>query len=217
MIGKTWFTSNLMLGDKNATSERGFGLSIDRMDEAIITRWNELVQPNHTVWILGGLATWADPQWQTALNRAVRLNGRKHLLAGSTDRCLAESVNLEENVRQYRDRAELRSVITGAAYLRKRVLIQIPLMGGPSHGYPCAVLSPFCWADNDSVDDGLRALMPVRKPRSHQARNLICGDAPFVTQVFPGAQPYRCVNVSMDEWGLEPVPADVIVSLLTDA
>lgn len=53
------------------------------MDEALVARWNEAVQPGDEVWHLGDFALRRAPAAMKTL--LTRLNGRKHLVAGNND------------------------------------------------------------------------------------------------------------------------------------
>ena len=53
------------------------------MDEALIERWNDAVQPDDDVWHLGDFAVRQSIERVKFLLRA--LNGHKHLLVGNND------------------------------------------------------------------------------------------------------------------------------------
>lgn len=53
------------------------------MDEAMVARWNETVGPDDTVWHLGDFAVRLNERRVDDL--LLRLNGRKHLIAGNND------------------------------------------------------------------------------------------------------------------------------------
>lgn len=83
----TWFTSDMHFGHANIIrySHRPFR-DLDHMHAALIDRWNEVVQPEDTVWVLGDVAMGIIDE---SLAFVGRLNGRKLLLAGNHDRCWA--------------------------------------------------------------------------------------------------------------------------------
>lgn len=79
-----FFTSDTHFGHGGALGlyRRPFA-SVAQMNEAIVARWNERVMPEDEVWHLGDFAirqkTAAMADW------LMRLNGRKHLVAGNND------------------------------------------------------------------------------------------------------------------------------------
>jgi calcineurin-like phosphoesterase family protein len=80
----TWFTSDLHLGHTNIIGyeNRPF-LSVEGMNEGIIDRWNDQVEPDDTVWVLGDFAM---GHVSDTLLLTPRLNGQKLLLCGNHDR-----------------------------------------------------------------------------------------------------------------------------------
>lgn len=81
----TWFTSDLHFGHANIIqySGRPFG-DVDHMNRSLIDRWNALVQPDDTVWVLGDVAM---GRIADTLPLVGQLAGHKLLLAGNHDRC----------------------------------------------------------------------------------------------------------------------------------
>lgn len=79
-----YFISDTHFGDSR-------GLRLDRRpfptvsehDEALVTRWNETVAPDDTVWHLGDFALGRPPE--RASDLLTRLNGTKHLIIGNND------------------------------------------------------------------------------------------------------------------------------------
>jgi len=78
---RVFFTSDFHFNHRNIIEycKRPF-TSVAEMNEALIKRFNEIVGPSDTVYILGDLVMGRD------LNCAERLNGRKFLLMGNHDR-----------------------------------------------------------------------------------------------------------------------------------
>jgi calcineurin-like phosphoesterase family protein len=87
VIMTVWFTADLHFGHANIIeySRRPFR-DVVAMDKALVTRWNETVAPDDTVWVLGDVAL---GQIELSLAHVARLAGRKRLLAGNHDRCWA--------------------------------------------------------------------------------------------------------------------------------
>jgi calcineurin-like phosphoesterase family protein len=81
----TWFTSDLHLGHVNIIGycRRPFP-DVSAMNEALIDRWNSVVQATDTVWVLGDVALGSI---HDSLAEISRLHGRKLLLTGNHDRC----------------------------------------------------------------------------------------------------------------------------------
>jgi|JI10StandDraft_1071094.scaffolds.fasta_scaffold43416_4 calcineurin-like phosphoesterase family protein len=81
----TWFTSDLHFGHANIIEYSGRPFAdVEQMNEALIERWNDAVQPDDVVWVLGDVAMGRIAE---TLPLVTRLAGRKHLLAGNHDRC----------------------------------------------------------------------------------------------------------------------------------
>lgn len=81
----TWFTSDLHFGHANIIEYSGRPFrDVGHMNRALIERWNELVQPADTVWVLGDVAM---GRIVDTLPLVRQLAGRKLLLAGNHDRC----------------------------------------------------------------------------------------------------------------------------------
>lgn len=79
-----WFTADTHFNHPGALSlyRRPFG-SVDEMNEAMITRWNETVAPEDEVWHLGDFALRTTSAQAADLLR--RLHGAKHLITGNND------------------------------------------------------------------------------------------------------------------------------------
>lgn len=82
---RTWFTADLHFGHKAIIDHchRPFA-SVEEMDAAIIERWNEVVEPDDIVWVLGDVAM---GNVRHTLPNVVELNGRKLLVPGNHDAC----------------------------------------------------------------------------------------------------------------------------------
>lgn len=93
---QTFFTSDLHFSHKLVAEKRGFrklgnpnpdgsenviGDTI-KHDNAIITRWNEVVRPEDTVWVLGDVGMGHIERFADSLTK---LNGRLHLITGNHD------------------------------------------------------------------------------------------------------------------------------------
>lgn len=81
----TWFTADLHLGHQNIIRycDRPFD-DVEAMNRALVGRWNEVVDEDDVVWVLGDFALGRIAE---TLPLAGALHGRKVLLAGNHDRC----------------------------------------------------------------------------------------------------------------------------------
>ncbi len=85
---KTYITSDLHFGHKNIMTfcpitRARFRGDVDYMNEAMIKEWNDLIEPNDTVYILGDVAFLPA---QKAAEYVNRCNGTKILVEGNHDR-----------------------------------------------------------------------------------------------------------------------------------
>jgi calcineurin-like phosphoesterase family protein len=77
----TWYTSDPHIHHKLVAGIRGFA-SVDAHDSEIIRRWNKVVRPEDTVWVLGDIGMGNEDAY---LGLASCLNGTKHLISGNHD------------------------------------------------------------------------------------------------------------------------------------
>lgn len=85
---KTYITSDLHFGHANImkfcpVTRARFNNDVEYMNEAMVKEWNEIVEPEDTVYILGDVAFMPATK---AVNILRRLNGRKILIEGNHDR-----------------------------------------------------------------------------------------------------------------------------------
>ncbi len=80
---EVWFTSDTHFGHKNILEyekeARPFQ-SVEEMNEALISNWNDTVRPKDIIWHLGDFAF-----GRSHVELAGRLNGRKRLIMGNHD------------------------------------------------------------------------------------------------------------------------------------
>lgn len=84
-----WFTADLHFGHRNVSRYCGRPFpdtddGVREMDDALVRRWNERVDPRDQVWVLGDVAL---GRIATSLPRVAQLHGTLHLVAGNHDRC----------------------------------------------------------------------------------------------------------------------------------
>lgn len=80
---RTWYTADMHFGHANIIDycSRPWP-DVASMDAGLVERWNAVVAPEDTVWVLGDVAL--SP---SKLGPAAELNGRKLLVAGNHDSC----------------------------------------------------------------------------------------------------------------------------------
>ena len=83
MEEKIWITSDLHLGHNKdfLWHPRGFN-SIEEHDKEVIKRWNEIVSPNDTVYVLGDLMLGDN---DASLHKIEQLIGNIHIIIGNHD------------------------------------------------------------------------------------------------------------------------------------
>ena len=104
---KTWITSDLHWGHKNMWAKfcpdtRPWD-DTDKMNEDMITMWNETIAPDDLVYILGDVAFMKANQATEVMRR---LNGRKILVEGNHDKKLLQDATFRgmfEEIHKYLD------------------------------------------------------------------------------------------------------------------
>lgn len=123
-----YFTSDLHLGHANIIKHcnRPFQ-SADEMDDFLISKWNEKVSNNDTVYILGDFIFRSKHHPEEYLSV---LKGKKHLVVGNHDKAWMKKVNLED---WFESVEMMRYMIDGQ---RKLTLCHYPMMSWPfsNHG-----------------------------------------------------------------------------------
>lgn len=188
-----WFSSDLHLGHANIIRycDRPFA-DVDAMNRGLVERWNAVVAPADTVWVLGDVAM---GRISESLPVVGSLNGTKHLLSGNHDRCWP---GLGEKA----DDGEERYLDAGFATVRHGE-IDIEVVGASGRSRTLhACHFPY---EGDSQDEDR---YPGARPDDLGAW-LLHG---HVHEVW--RQHGRMINVGIDAWGGEPVPADTILDLV---
>lgn len=95
---KTYITSDLHWGHKNImrfcpVSRARFRNDLDYMNQAMVQEWNDLIDPQDTVYILGDVAFLPAAK---ATEYMRRLNGRKILVQGNHDRKLLQDTDFRD-------------------------------------------------------------------------------------------------------------------------
>jgi calcineurin-like phosphoesterase family protein len=105
---KTWITSDLHWGHRNIMnfcpeSRARFNNDLAYMNEAMVTEWNELIEPEDLVYVLGDVAFMSGSDAAKIVNR---LNGTKILVEGNHDRKALKDVHFRgafKEVHKYLD------------------------------------------------------------------------------------------------------------------
>jgi calcineurin-like phosphoesterase family protein len=182
-----WFTSDLHLGHGNIIeySGRPFG-DADTMNRALIESWNEHVDPDDDVWVLGDFAL---GRIEATLSLAQELHGRKRLLAGNHDRCWSgHGHRAQAWVARYAD----------VGFEVHQGQLQLELAG-------TSVLACHFPYEGDSHD----------QDRYLEARPVDNGQWLLHGHVHERwRQRGRMINVGVDAWGYRPVAAAALAELI---
>jgi calcineurin-like phosphoesterase family protein len=81
--------------------------TVEEMNEALISNWNDTVGPKDVVWHLGDIAWWHKKNGPSLDGILSQLNGEKHLLLGNHDKDLPTDA-LEKNFVEIANYKELR-------------------------------------------------------------------------------------------------------------
>jgi calcineurin-like phosphoesterase family protein len=228
---QTWFTADLHLGHEKIIElcDRPFA-TVDEMNATIIEKWNERVDPEDTVWVLGDFAM---GQIKDTLPLVARLHGRKVLVAGNHDRCFHGYVlkrqgnqvltygdepfgkqMLDHQAAWYRA-AGFSSVVTGRA-ARKRTGRPVVVPLRPTFGEP-SVLSvqlshfPRAGESDPSTSDRYLDYRPKSPGNPRNVPWLLHGHVHRAWTVNG-----RQVNVGVDVWDYAPVSAETLLSVITE-
>lgn len=87
-----FYTADLHLGHRLAAEERGFGSTLDH-DAELARRWDAVVTPTDTVWVLGDISLGGKANTSNALSWITARPGVKHCIPGNHDECHAMRSN----------------------------------------------------------------------------------------------------------------------------
>ena len=197
----TFFSSDTHFCHGLVAGKRGFASSAEHDDE-VIRRWNSVVRAEDMVWHVGDVGLGNDTQ---VLERASRLNGRKHLVPGKHDRCWPGHTDSRKHQRRWLEVFE-----SVQAFARVRLGARMVLL---SH-YPY---------EGDHTDEDRATQYRLRDEgrwllhgHLHQQRRL-GPDPRYLTMMNPldgsglVSPRGREVHVGLDAWDLRPASeADVI-------
>ena len=183
-----WLTADLHLGHANIIRycRRPFA-DVSAMDDALVQRWNEVVAPGDTVWVLGDVAL---GRIDASLARVARLAGTKLLVTGNHDRCwVGMGPRAAGWTQRYLD--------AGFAEVHQGV-VELDLAGRP------VLACHFPYQGDSHGEDRFVEHRPVDR------------GAPLLHGHVHGEwrQQGHMVNVGVDVWDYRPVAADALADLL---
>lgn len=186
----TFFTADLHLGHARIIEfcNRPFE-NTHRMNQALISNWNEVVSDNDEVWVLGDLAMGSIKH---SLELVRKLNGRKHLVAGNHDRCW--SGGGEKALKWYPKYADV-----GFKLILEEAHINVPGLG-------MVMMSHFPYAGDSHPQDRYREFRPT-----DNGEWLLHG---HVHEKWK--RKGRQINVGVDVWDFRPVSVEQILALATE-
>lgn len=185
-----FYTSDQHFGHANIIEycNRPF-VDVLTMNEALVERWNAVVDADDEVFVLGDVAMRVVPD--NTLSYVSRLNGTKHLIAGNHDKCWEGNTKRGDWPRRYLD-AGFASIATEATRTlagRDVLLCHFPY-AGDSHAQ-----DRYTWAR--PIDTGSW---------------LLHGHVHDAWQVNG-----RQINVGCDVWGHAPVAEQTLVEIIAAA
>lgn len=181
----TWYTADPHFGHANIINlcNRPFATA-DEMDTELTARWNAVVQPNDTVWVLGDVTLNVKN-----LGHVQNLTGRKILVAGNHDACWSAHRRWHRAVAKYLD--------AGFAEVREQGIVSQHRMGASG---PLVDLAHLPYADDSHLTDRYAD----RRPFDY-GRPLLCGHVHAAWKTKG-----RQINVGVDVRGFQPVAEHVL-------
>lgn len=221
---QTWWTADLHLGHQRIIElyQRPFA-TLDEMHRAIIDKWNERVEPDDTVMVLGDFAmgTIAETLALTTL-----LHGHKILVAGNHDRCFhgyddhaRRPDKLARWVESY-ETAGFSAIVTGVAARRAKFLDQaltwaLSPRARTGSEPPAVTVQVSHFPRTGESEPGNPDRYADYRPRPVPARRaepwLLHGHVHNAWTIHG-----RQVNVGVDVWDFAPVSSDTLIKLITE-
>lgn len=192
----TWFTSDLHLGHERIIElcDRPFR-DVDHMNRELIDRWNDRVQADEVVWVLGDVAL---GKIADTLPLCQKLNGYKVLVAGNHDRCWAGHSKVRPaDCQRYVD----------AGFARIHEGWELPNGAVPTYySTPPFSLSHFPYRGDSHDEDRYVSWRPI-----DNGDWLLHGHVHNQWKVNG-----RQINVGVDVWDYAPVSLETILSIVSD-
>lgn len=196
---EVWFTSDLHFGHANIIKycNRPFD-SVDEMNEALITYWNETVAPTDHVWVLGDVFMGKKAE---TMPLAKRLHGEKFLIPGNHDGChpMFSSEHKESKQNRYlkacREFYEVGFIVCKPQYDSMTF----------RPGAPDVNVCHFPYEGDSHDEDRYEQWRP-------QDRGLwqLCGHVHDAWKVNG-----RSINVGTDVWNYRPVNREVLLGMMS--
>ncbi len=185
----TWFTADLHLGHANIIGycARPYA-DVAEMDAALIDGWNDTVDEDDTVWVLGDVALGSIEHGMRAIGR---LRGRKLLVPGNHDRCWRGWGRRAEEWAERYLAAGFESVRQGP--------VQVRVGGHP------ALADHFPYQGDSQAQDRFVEHRPVDR-----GSWLLHG---HVHEQW--GQRHRMINVGVDVCGYRPIAEESVAALIT--
>ena len=187
-----YFTSDMHFGHANVIKycARPFA-SVEEMNEIIVRNWNEVVQPEDTVYCLGDISM----GFTVVEAYSHRLNGNKILVPGNHDFCHSyhKKSRKPENQKEWLEKyARL-----GWTVLPEQTTLDIPGVATVNMcHHPYVLIGP--------GDDKYENWRP-----KDDGRWLICGHVHEKWKVVG-----KMINVGVDQWGFKPISIDEIARII---
>jgi len=183
----TWFTADLHFWHRNIIEycNRPWS-SVEEMNEGLVERWNSVVEPSDTVWVLGDVAL--SP---SKLDHVSRLKGVKKLVSGNHDACWLGHRKGAAKRQRYLD--------AGFAFVDSVGVIRDRLVG--THRVD---MSHLPYEGDSQAEERYKSYRPA-----DQGRPLLCGHVHDSWRIKG-----RQINVGVDVWDWYPVSEGVLATIL---
>lgn len=193
-MSEIWFSADLHLAHTNIIGycNRPFD-NIHHMYHGLLERWNNLVAPEDTVWVLGDLAMGIRSETVPSFSA---FNGRKVLIAGNHDNIWGGNPRLTEQ--NYAEVLDLYTTLAGieSVYDSGKTLI----------GSETVLLSHFPYEEDERHKERYAEFRP-----KNEGLWLVHG---HVHDLY--RQRGRQINVGVDAWNMEPVHIESIHKLMRE-
>ncbi len=201
MTERKFFTSDLHIGHTNIIkyTNRPYA-SVDEMNNDLVRRWNEVITPEDTVWILGDLCM---GKLDESLLWVEQLNGFKHLMPGNHDRMFGcQGTKYANMVQKYLD--------AGIDRVDEYQVMMSP-RGYNADGWEIpAVLAchfPFAGDHEDQTEDWYQEY----RPKERKGLCLVHGHTHGLWR-----KNKNMVDVGVDAWGGYPVSFEDVAKVFSE-
>lgn len=174
--------------------------NIDEMNEDLVNKWNSVVNPEDTVYILGDFSL----AFRPVEIYPHRLNGTKYLVPGNHDFC--HSYHKKSRNKENQEKWIRRYTECGFIILSEQTTLDIP---GVATFNLCH--HPYELVDNESYDDKYKKWRPF-----DDGRILICGHVHEKWKTKRSSKGTLMINAGVDVWGSKPASLIQIEQLFKD-